>query len=59
MRVGVQAADRAEFDKDKARIEQDLLARKRSTVLQAWLADIHRRANPSGEIVKNLASDEM
>jgi len=59
MRVDVEPADRTAFEKDKAKIVQDFLGRKQDAVLRTWLADVRRRANPSGEGMQNFASDEM
>ena len=55
-RIAVKPADRAEFEKNIASITDELLARKRDTVRQTWLADVRRSAQPSQEVMKYLNS---
>jgi len=54
-RIAVKPADRAEFEKNLAGITQGLLARKRETVQQTWLADVRRSAQPSQEVMNLLS----
>jgi hypothetical protein len=55
-RAAVKPADPAEFDKDRARITDDLLNRKREAARQTWLAEVRRRAKPSPEVMKYLTA---
>jgi hypothetical protein len=57
-RIAVEPADRAEFEKNRAGITDDFLARKRDTVRTTWLADVRRRAQPSQEVMNYLSSQK-
>ena len=55
-RIAVRPADRAQFDKNRASIIEDLLTRKRDAVRQTWLADVRRAAQPSQEVMNYLGT---
>jgi hypothetical protein len=55
-RIAVKPADHAEFQKNIARVTDDLLARKRAAVQQTWAADVRRSAQPSQEVMNYLSS---
>ncbi len=55
-RAETQPADRAEFAMTKAQVTEEYLREKRQAVVEGWLAEVRRRADPSPEVRKYLAS---